>query len=165
MSENNVTLFSSGYRDATIMESVRNHHWCVAQPYHKSRTFTLLYWSFFIGVHTVFDTDERIDCFTLLKSPLNHDIIHTDKKKTTKIHIKTRNILRIIFPVDFSVFLCGMFFLGEERLDALNSLFLDIIHKNQKWIKFRIIIMIIYYLMEQFLMKFQELFHYHLVNF
>ena len=50
----------------------------------------------------------------------------TERKNTTTIHIKTKNVFRIIFPADFFVFLCSIDFLGEERFVDLNSLFLDI---------------------------------------
>ena len=100
--ENNVTLFSSGFHDATMIESVRNHHWWVAHQYQSNNTFTLLYWSFFIGVQTVFDTDESIACFTLSNNHLNHDINHTDKKKIAMMQIIVKHTFRNVFPdLDF----------------------------------------------------------------
>jgi len=53
-------------------------------------------------------------------------MIHTERKNTTTIQIKTRSTFRIVLPVDlFSLLFC-IDFLGEERFEALNSLFLDI---------------------------------------
>ncbi|MBO7505502.1 hypothetical protein J6T66_05265 [bacterium] len=72
------------------------------------------------------DREETIDCFTLSKSHLNHDINQTERKKTTTIDIKTRATFKNVLPADFFIFLVGIDFLGEERLEALNSLFLDI---------------------------------------
>ena len=121
-------MFSSGFRDATIIESVRNPHWWAAQPYHKSNTFTLLYWSLCIGLQTVFETDERTDCFTLSKNHLNHDINHTERKNIITIPIRTRIVFKIILPIDLFSLLCGIFFLGEDRFEDLKSLFLLIIN-------------------------------------
>jgi hypothetical protein len=124
--ENNVTLFSSGFHEATIIESVRNPHWCVAHPYQRRSTFTLLYWSVFIGVHTVFDTVESIACFTLSNNHLNHDINHTDRKKIKIIQTKTKHTFKkvfhnVVFLLNFFIFFC------EERLEDVNDL-LDITH-------------------------------------
>ena len=106
-SENNVTLFFSGFREATIIESVRNHHWCLAHPYQSNNTLMLPYWSVFIGVQTVLDTDDITVCFILSNTHLNHEIAETDKKKIIKIQINIKNPFNI--HLDFFVWLFLVF--------------------------------------------------------
>ena len=144
--ENKVTLFSSGFQEATIIESVKYHHWCVAHPYHKISTFTLLYWSLFIGVQTVLDTDDIKCCFTELKNHLNHDIIHTDMKNTTITHINAKNVFKAHFHDFELVFLIDFTFLCDDKFEDLNVFF--VIVSYEKTIK--IIMMITIHLMKEF---------------
>ncbi len=76
------TVPTSGFRLAMMIESVKNPPSCPFPPYHKSRTLTFPFSSFFISVPTVFVTIAMPFSFREVQISLNPETILAEKNST-----------------------------------------------------------------------------------